>query len=575
MKKLNVLDLFAGAGGLSNGFEQTEQFKIKKAVELNRAARQTYIKNHENVEVEEDITKVKFSDSNGRLKEEYQDIDIVIGGPPCQGFSNANRQKNSLISNNNQLIKEYLRAIEKIKPTAFVMENVKNMNSKTHKFYLTSLDNKEELSFLKINVIKEKVNIGERTDLFDDLKAFIESFINKNEPHLLEYILKEEIFSKLNTVYRLLKASNINKADNFFEKTNNIKAFKKYLLRWESSHEKYWNQSYKDDWFKLKVLLEKAICEKNRNHSEIFYALKQIIENQKLLRKFQEIFQSNVVFKELNAEEESIILELYTYNVFDFLISKIKSLGYVINEEKHIFNAADYGVPQLRKRLVLIGVKKEKLKIPEVKIPDPICSKKEEYYSIFEAIADLESETPETDMACSQANRINKIILNNKLNSYLNNLSEPIIYNHVMTESTEVAKNRFKVLKEGQNFHDLDDSLKTSYSNHARTQNTIYRRLKYDTTSDTVVNIRKSMWVHPSKNRAISIREAARLQSFQDSYVFKGTKDQQYQQIGNAVPPLLARSIAESILTSLGIEIALPVKNQLKRETLSLAITGN
>ena len=53
------------------------------------------------------------------------------------------------------------------------------------------------------------------------------------------------------------------------------------------------------------------------------------------------------------------------------------------------------------------------------------------------------------------------------------------------------------------------------------------------------------MWIHPVLNRAISIREAARLQSFPDSFKFVGTKDSQYQQVGNAVPPLMARAIAE------------------------------
>ena len=62
-----------------------------------------------------------------------------------------------------------------------------------------------------------------------------------------------------------------------------------------------------------------------------------------------------------------------------------------------------------------------------------------------------------------------------------------------------------------------------------------------------MVNVRKSMWIHPVKNRAISIREAARLQTFPDSYIFYGSKDSQYQQVGNAVPPMLAKSIAHEI----------------------------
>ncbi|MPN10874.1 hypothetical protein SDC9_158171 [bioreactor metagenome] len=60
------------------------------------------------------------------------------------------------------------------------------------------------------------------------------------------------------------------------------------------------------------------------------------------------------------------------------------------------------------------------------------------------------------------------------------------------------------------------------------------------------------MWIHPKEDRAISIREVARLQSFPDTFVFEGTKDSQYQQIGNAVPPLLGRAIAEKLLELIG-----------------------
>ena len=73
-------------------------------------------------------------------------------------------------------------------------------------------------------------------------------------------------------------------------------------------------------------------------------------------------------------------------------------------------------------------------------------------------------------------------------------------------------------------------------------------RLDSSKPSGTVINVRKSMWIHPTLNRAISVREAARLQSFPDRFVFKGTKDSQYQQVGNAVPPYLAKAIADSVI---------------------------
>lgn len=134
----------------------------------------------------------------------------------------------------------------------------------------------------------------------------------------------------------------------------------------------------------------------------------------------------------------------------------------------------------------------------------------------------------------------------NELASALRNAE--VLRNHIVTKTTDIAMERFRALKQGQNFHALDESLKmNTYTDAARTQNTIYLRLNYDEPSGTVVNVRKSMWIHPTLDRAISVREAARLQTFPDSFVFCGSKDKQYQQVGNAVPPIMAKSIAKKL----------------------------
>ena len=122
------------------------------------------------------------------------------------------------------------------------------------------------------------------------------------------------------------------------------------------------------------------------------------------------------------------------------------------------------------------------------------------------------------------------------------------VSNHIVPKTREKAKKRFEVLKEGENFHKLSDDMKDNYADPARTQNSIYLKLDSSKPSGTVINVRKSMWIHPTLDRAISVREAARLQSFPDDFIFKGTKDSQYQQVGNAVPPLMAQGIAEEIL---------------------------
>ena len=117
-----TIDLFAGAGGLSLGFKQTGRFEIVAAAEINSNARATYKEN-----IPTNPSNFKFIDNVigcdfRALSEELGGIEIVIGGPPCQGFSNANRQKNQLINMNNALVKEYFRAIKEIRPIAFVMK---------------------------------------------------------------------------------------------------------------------------------------------------------------------------------------------------------------------------------------------------------------------------------------------------------------------------------------------------------------------------------------------------------------------------------------------------------------------
>ena len=151
----NTIDLFAGAGGLSLGFMQTKKFDIKVAYEFNPAMQETYKKNHPGAAVFGDVRDANYAE----IKEKYGDIDVVIGGPPCQGFSNANRQKNHAISQNNSLVKQYIRAILELRPKAFVMENVSMLKSEVHRFYL---DNKDKEIVKKYRVVSfESINENE------------------------------------------------------------------------------------------------------------------------------------------------------------------------------------------------------------------------------------------------------------------------------------------------------------------------------------------------------------------------------------------------------------------------------
>lgn len=524
MSKYKIIDLFAGAGGLSLGFLSTKKFEITLAVEINKFMKETYIANHQNVKMESDIIDVVKNID--RIKMGFGDVDVVIGGPPCQGFSNANRQKSSLISNNNQLVKEYVKFIEIIKPKAFVFENVKSIRSVKHKFFVRN-DESALINSLNLKTKVEEVDIGINTTL----TSLIVDFINKNGINDLgSFSLRNDIYIEMNSIIK-----NENKAKEKLDKLKTI------ILDWDSFHEKYYNKEYRIQWNLIK---ENFI---NNKQEECLKYIKNIIEAQKVLKKFTEIYDHNINLMGFYIKNGNITIKIETYNVFDFLLESFRKAGYTF--DNGILNAVNFGVPQTRERLIIIGVRNDIISKSkkEVKLPLKLFAKQEEYTTIFNAINDLELIVPDKNV--NEGVKVKQNVDFECPHIYSDFVFDSdIINNHVNTSTREVALKRFEMLLEGQNFHDLNKELQKSYTDPSRTQNTVYQRLKYNTQSGTVVNVRKSMWIHPKIHRAVSIREAARLQSFPDSYVFKGTKDSQYQQVGNAVPPLLGKAIAEKVL---------------------------
>lgn len=559
IKKRLAVDLFSGAGGLSLGFLQTGQVKIVAAVENNDSAQKTYKRNHDlyncddasSIKYYNDIKTVKFKE----VRDEFQKIDIVFGGPPCQGFSNANRQKSELISTNNQLVKEYVRAIVELEPDAFVMENVKAMKSDKHKFFFSSKDQKEIVEELGIKLVSDKVILGKRNNITDELVCFLRN-CTQMDIDLSQYIIDKNLLSKISHISRKEK-----EAHTYIAKAKN--GLQKMLLKWEEQHNRYWSTPYKELWLKLGALiLSNDLSASSLN--DLFFTLNQIIEVQRILSKMNEIRSNDIDIVDITSDHKNVYVEVQTYGVLNYLTSKFRKLDYVINEE-HIINAAHFGAPQLRERLVLIGIKKKHIGESKVVLPESIIKDPAHFYNVEDAIGDLEELQPFTTMEADQPMVKPQPKNKNPLLRYLRGTTINV-QNHVMTDTTSTALDRFRVLEPGQNFHDLDESYKLTYAEPARTQNTVYLRLNYKTPSGTVLNVRKSMWIHPSKHRAISIREAARLQTFPDDFIFEGSKDSQYQQIGNAVPPLLGRALAEQVLDYLGVEVEDRLENIIMLE---------
>jgi DNA (cytosine-5)-methyltransferase 1 len=554
--KYYLLDLFAGAGGLSNGFKQTNRFKLLGAVESNDAACTTFINNNglnsdlilrSEINGESDISKINFRHLN--INSENT---LVVGGPPCQGFSNANRQKNYLISGNNQLVKEFVRAINEIKPIAFVMENVKNITSPTHKFFVTKSNPNEIRDYSSrthLNMISDLNKPIYSTDYIDllttddsfPIKSIIKyKFIDDvpspiiNTPHLL---------SRLRTIHRRLS-----KPNSLSLKNTEIEAVLE-LLR------KYNTQDY-------------SVLEIIQKVSQFFLLLKkEQIPSIKLLKSFNWFIEYNrflIRCKELKNEkieclgliakdndngEFKVQARVYSYNVVTYLQNIFEYYGYQVTSK--VLDSSNYGVPQRRKRFIMMGIRDSEINV-QLEFP-----KNQEFrkFTVGDAIKDLENIEPQKEIK-GYNEKIYPLIHNRSplVNYYREKLkNQNILYNHINTNSSPLIQKRFEEIKNknGKNFHCLSDALKSTYDDASRTQNTVYLRLNYNEPSPTVVNVRKSMWQHPTKARALSIREAARLQSFQDSFIFYGRKDEQYQQVGNAVPPLLAKGIAKTLLSYL------------------------
>ena len=525
-----TIDLFAGAGGLSLGFLQTGKFDIKVAFENNPNMQETYRRNHPGVDVRGDVCAADYEE----IQKQYGKIDVVIGGPPCQGFSNANRQKNHAISQNNMLVKQYIRAIRELQPLAFVMENVSMLRSDVHRFYLDKTDHDLIIqNSYDIPMQETKLVLLEKEYLFYGAMEIVQSL-----DAISENIWPEDCYVALNVIYKATK--------NPKKVVSALSKHKKKLLKYADKVTSNISESYIAIQSRTAFNAIQQFFDGTLEVCKLKQAIEPAIMIQRMLSKAKEIFDNQIVVDSY-SDENDLVAVIRSYAVFDYLkaILGTEPNCYAINAD--ILCAANYGAPQKRNRFIVMGIKKSLA--DEVKLPVGTFSE-ETYRTVRDAISDLQEVKTVTDVADDIGTSIKAMSNISELGRALRDTDT--LFNHIITNTRETAMERFKALKQGQNFHSLDDDLKTNtYTDVSRTQNTIYLRLDYDQPSGTVVNVRKSMWVHPVLDRAVSVREAARLQTFPDSFVFCGTKDKQYQQVGNAVPPIMAKAIAKKLAKQL------------------------
>lgn len=220
------------------------------------------------------------------------------------------------------------------------------------------------------------------------------------------------------------------------------------------------------------------------------------------------------------------------------ILDSLNLMGYTTSW--WILNAADYGVPQVRHRLFIVG----SLKGISVGCP-PKSHTRSKWVTVRHAFRDL----PSLENGAS----VEWLPYSTKARShYARQMRGELINcgNHLVTRNSKQVIRRYKYVPQGGNWESIPARLMQNYADRSRCHTGIYKRLQEDKPSVVIGNFRKNMLIHPWENRGLSVREAARLQSFPDSYTFQGSIGFQQQQVGNAVPPLLAEAVFKEILSA-------------------------
>lgn len=618
-KPFTFIDLFAGAGGFSEGFLQSEInnkfFDFIAASDINENCELTHIVryNHQlglNAEfLKQDITEPDFLE-NLLSKIGDKKIDVVCGGPPCQSFSLAGKRRK--FDKKDDLFSHYLEVIKRLQPKYFVMENVKGI--------LTKEDGKiKDLIIQEINSIVDLKEIPV-------LVSFIRKIKKESNSFLLDSIIKSiEIETLKETEIELGRENFIRFVDNRFKQlTPKIADYK--TSKTDSSintiRHGFNILARTKEWEKLKrsIIKEKDYCNiDNDSFVDTFTDFLTHISSENVIIQIENSFKELKVPSKYQKDCADIITALKVYTAsFDETVEILSSLSSE-NEQKElsiilesirlykiekpfIANASNYGVPQNRERVLFIGCRKDQKFISDI----PPSVKDNEKVTVFEALYDLDfignnQEAHHYELvdiskqfngtAQKMMSLIKKRTIDGKINSkegktFSEWAKEGRLIERYKTNSKPFYVKDFNGLSNGEKYFDLLNNHKTSNQNDdvvKRLQIILnqgdykmaqceleecglssnkrnYNVLKPDLQSSTIMTIPDD-YIHYNSPRALTVREMARLQSFDDSFVFQGkrstggnnrkTEVPQYTLVGNAVPPLLARAVASEILKNI------------------------
>lgn len=233
------------------------------------------------------------------------------------------------------------------------------------------------------------------------------------------------------------------------------------------------------------------------------------------------------------------ILSMDKGQLFKQIQREFEELGYSLKHQ--VLNAVDYGVPQQRERVILVGFKGEN----NYRYPKPTHGEGlKPYVTLKEAIGDLPV------LKSGQAKNHYETPANNEFLEFVRASGSTVVAEHAAPKNGAHLIRIMEALKDGQSKDDLPEDIrpKSGYGN-------TYAKLWWERPSTTITRNfacpSSSRCIHPRDSRAMSIREGARLQSFPDNYKFYGADGMKRLEIGNAVPPLLSVAIAKQMIEAL------------------------
>jgi DNA (cytosine-5)-methyltransferase 1 len=257
-------------------------------------------------------------------------------------------------------------------------------------------------------------------------------------------------------------------------------------------------------------------------------------ENNWLFKEFirvaKELKPDWIVFENVGGFSESLEGFFFKETLINF-----KKMGYATSQ--FLLNASNYGVPQNRKRVFIV------CSLDGITIEEPKATTQK--INVGEALYDLPNLKNGAKFSVLPYNQKPHSAYSKAMRGKLEKST-----NHFVTQNSEEIIKRYKYVPQGGNWENIPIKLMQNYKDVSRCHSGIYHRLDEAKPSVVIGNYRKNMLIHPKENRGLSVREAARLQSFEDNYIFKGFLTDQQQQVGNAVPPYLAKAVFSEIINN-------------------------